>query len=72
MPFSCFVGIAVTALKFFIGMEMDFYCATSGKLKWPRQKEDVRRLTAQQVRWLLEGLSIDQPKAILPGSKGTF
>ena len=44
----------------------------NGKLKWPRQKEDVRSLTAQQVRWLLEGLSIDQPKAILPGSKGTF
>ncbi|EFU73800.1 hypothetical protein HMPREF9088_1368 [Enterococcus italicus DSM 15952] len=44
----------------------------NGTLKWPRKKEEVRSLTAQQVRWLLEGLSIDQPKAILSGSKGTF
>lgn len=44
----------------------------NGTLKWPRKKEEVRSLTTQQVRWLLEGLSIDQPKAILSGSKGTF
>nr|WP_265160781.1 IS66 family insertion sequence element accessory protein TnpB [Enterococcus faecium] len=33
----------------------------NGKLKWPRTKDEVRTLTNQQVRWLLEGLSIDQP-----------
>ena len=43
-----------------------------GKLRWPRKKEEVRRLTHQQLRWLLEGLSIDQPRAIKPGKKGTF
>ncbi|BDP82483.1 transposase (plasmid) [Enterococcus faecium] len=32
----------------------------------------VRTLTNQQVRWLLEGLSIDQPRAILPGKKEFF
>ncbi|QPQ16731.1 IS66 family insertion sequence element accessory protein TnpB [Enterococcus faecium] len=41
----------------------------NGKLKWPRTKDEVRTLTNQQVRWLLEGLSIDQPRAILPGKK---
>ena len=25
--------------------------------------EEVRKLTAQQYRWLMEGLQIDQPKA---------
>ncbi|BBU66849.1 hypothetical protein EfmKUHS13_24670 [Enterococcus faecium] len=44
----------------------------NGKLKWPRTKDEVRTLTNQQVRWLLEGLSIDQPRAILPGKKGVF
>ena len=41
----------------------------NGKLKWPRTKDEVRTLTNQQVRWLLEGLSIDQPRAILPGKR---
>ncbi|BDP87369.1 hypothetical protein EfmAA818_09650 [Enterococcus faecium] len=31
----------------------------NGKLKWPRTKDEVRTLTNQQVRWLLEGLSIE-------------
>ncbi|MCC9085304.1 IS66 family insertion sequence element accessory protein TnpB [Enterococcus faecium] len=44
----------------------------NGKLKWPRTKDEVRTLTNQQVRWLLEGLSIDQPRAILPGKKEFF
>ena len=29
-------------------------------------KSEVRGLTQQQFRWLMEGLSIDQPKAIQP------
>ena len=35
----------------------------SGKLQWPRKKEEVRQLTNQELRWLLEGLSLQQPKA---------
>lgn len=35
----------------------------SGKLQWPRKKEEVRQLTSQELRWLLEGLSLQQPKA---------
>jgi transposase len=34
--------------------------------QWPRNASEVRTLTRQQFRWLLEGLSIDQPKAIHP------
>lgn len=36
----------------------------SGKYQWPRKESDVRPLTRQEFRWLMEGLSIDQPKAI--------
>lgn len=36
----------------------------NGRLKWPRNGEEVRLLSAQQLRWLLEGLSPDQPNAV--------
>ena len=39
---------------------------TDGKLQWPRSEKEARDLTPQQYRWLMEGLSIDQPKAIQP------
>lgn len=34
-----------------------------GKFQWPRIQNEVRDLSRQQLRWLMEGLSIDQPKA---------
>jgi len=36
----------------------------AGRYQWPRNKSEVMPLTRQQLRWLLEGLSIEQPKAI--------
>jgi len=44
----------------------------SGKYQWPRRKEEVRNLSRQEYKWLLEGLSIDQPKAIRPVKKRDF
>ena len=38
----------------------------SGSFQGPRNGEEVRKLTAQQYRWLMEGLQIDQPKAHKP------
>ena len=35
-----------------------------GKFMWPRSASEARQITQQQLRWLLEGLSIEQPKAI--------
>ena len=35
----------------------------NGSFQWPRNGEAVRKLTAQQYRWLMEGLQIDQPRA---------
>ena len=35
----------------------------SGSYQWPRSGDEVRAMTAQQYRWLMEGLSIEQLKA---------
>ncbi|MDB8558547.1 IS66 family insertion sequence element accessory protein TnpB [Turicibacter sanguinis] len=42
----------------------------NGNLQWPRNQEEVKQLTNQELRWLLEGLSISQPKAIKPAKTG--
>jgi transposase len=36
----------------------------SGRFQWPNTLEEVRTLSSQEFRWLMEGLSIDQPKAV--------
>jgi transposase len=36
----------------------------NGRFRWPRNVQAVRSLTQQEFRWLLEGLSVDQPKAV--------
>lgn len=35
----------------------------NGKFQWPRNTNEARGITPQQLRWLMEGLSIHQPKA---------
>ena len=37
-----------------------------GNFQWPRSENEVRDLSPQQFRWLMEGLSTDQPKAHKP------
>ena len=37
---------------------------TNGKFNWPRSQSELRNLDEQSFRWLMEGLSVDQPKAI--------
>jgi transposase len=36
----------------------------NGSFQWPRNSAEAQTLTRQQFRWLLEGLSIEQPTAI--------
>ncbi len=38
----------------------------SGGFQWPRTGDEARCLTAQQYRWLMEGLQVEQPKAHRP------
>lgn len=54
--------------------EKDGFCLyykvlDSGRFQWPRNASEVKNLTRQQYRWLLEGLSIEQPTAIRPSDK---
>lgn len=44
----------------------------NGNFKWPRHKSEVRPLTWQQLKWLMEGLEVEQPKAIKPAIPGSF
>lgn len=39
----------------------------NGKFQWPRNETEAKLLTTQQTRWLMEGLKIEQPKAIKDG-----
>lgn len=40
----------------------------NGSFKWPRNETEAKKLSRQQVRWLLDGLAIEQPKAIKESS----
>lgn len=33
------------------------------KFQWPKDTEGVKDISTQELRWLLEGLSLEQPKA---------
>lgn len=44
----------------------------SGNFKWPRNQEQARCITMKEFRWLMEGLEIDQPKAIRDIKPGDF
>ena len=35
-----------------------------GRYQWPRTTDEVRKVSPQQYRWLMEGLSIEQRKRI--------
>ena len=35
-----------------------------GKFQWPRNESEIKRMNAQQFRWLMEGLSITQRKQV--------
>lgn len=36
----------------------------TGSYKWPRNQSEVKNLTWRQFNWLMQGLEIEQPKAI--------
>ena len=42
---------------------------SNGAFQWPRSEAELRRLDNQTFRWLMEGLKIEQPKAIRKGAK---
>ena len=36
-----------------------------GRYRWPRNKPEVKPITWQQFDWLMSGLEIEQPKALI-------
>ena len=40
---------------------------TEKRFQWPRNEQELKLLTKQEFRWLMEGLSIVQKKAFEPG-----
>lgn len=39
---------------------------SNGRYQWPRTAAEVQKLTWEQFTWLMQGLSVEQPKAIRP------
>ena len=37
---------------------------SDGKFQWPRNESEVKAITMQQYRWLMEGLKIEQKSVI--------
>jgi len=47
------------------GFILSYKRLESGKLQWPKEKENrIEKLSMQQFRWLLEGLSVIQPRSV--------
>ena len=43
---------------------------TEKRFQWPRNEAELKKLTPQEFRWLMEGLSITRTKAFVPGTPG--
>ena len=43
---------------------------TEKRFQWPRNESEMKKLTLQEFRWLMEGLSITQTKAFVSGKPG--
>src|SRR5699024_2127940 len=54
------------------GFAMLYKRLDNGKLKWPKNENEVRNLSQQEIRWLQEGLAIQQSKAIQKYLRGVF
>jgi transposase len=44
----------------------------NGHFRWPRNASEAKLLTRKQFGYLMDGLDIEQPKAMTPGNKHDF
>lgn len=44
----------------------------NGRYQWPRNAQEVKPLTWEQFTWLMQGLNIEQPRAIRPGVRKSW
>ena len=54
-----------------IGYVLLFKRLSEKRFQWPRNEKELKLLTKQEFRWLMEGLSIVQKKAFEPGKPGS-
>ena len=54
------------------GYVLLYKCLAEKRFQWPRNEQELKQLTKQEFRWLMEGLSIVQKKAFEPGKPGTI
>lgn len=43
----------------------------TGKFQWPRSEDEVRKMSSQQYRWLMEGLTIE-PRNVVQKTSPTY
>ena len=44
----------------------------NGSFQWPRNEDELKPISWQQFRWLMEGLKIEQKKLIQPANPGAI
>lgn len=54
------------------GMTLLYHRLDEGRFRWPRNKSEALELTRQQLRWLFEGLEIDQKCSISKAKRRDF
>ena len=54
------------------GMCLLYKRLDSGRYRWPRDRSEALELSRQQLRWLMEGLEIEQKTAIPAAGKRDF
>ena len=42
------------------------------RFQWPRNAQELKQISAQEFRWLMEGLQVEQKQSIRPAEKGDF
>ena len=47
----------------YTGFWLHFKRLEQGNFKWPANENEVKNITPRELRWLLDGLSTEQPKA---------
>ncbi len=54
------------------GMTLLYHRLDAGRFRWPRTKSEALELTRQQLRWLFEGLEIEQNCSISKAKRRDF
>ena len=54
------------------GMTLLYHRLDSGRFHWPRNKSEALELSRQQLRWLFEGLEIEQKCSISKAKRKDF